>query len=95
MFKKTVAATLLSALVFALAPAASAGGPAVPTGTIPADAEQTTEASLAVAIGGTNWSCIGAVVAFSFVAMGTGAATGGVGAAVVGAYAPLALVFCK
>ena len=95
MFKKTVAATLLSALVFALAPAASAGGPAVPTGTIPADAEQAAEPSLAVAIGGANWSCIGAVVAFSFVAMGAGAVAGPPGVAVAGAYAPIALVFCK
>ncbi|MDE2978853.1 MAG: hypothetical protein OXU63_15220 [Acidobacteriota bacterium] len=95
MSKKAVAATVLLTFVFALAPAAGASGPTVPTGSIPVEAEQTGEALLATATGGTNWSCIGAVLAFSFVAMGAGAATGGVGAAIVGAYAPVALVFCK
>jgi len=94
MSKKAVAATVLLTFVFALAPAAGASGPTVPTGSIPVEAEQTGEALLATATGGTNWSCIGAVLA-SFVAMGAGAATGGVGAAIVGAYAPVALVFCK
>lgn len=95
MSKKAVAATLLLTFVFALAPATGAGGPAVPTDSIPVEAEQIGEALLATATGGTNWSCVGAVLAFSFVAMGTGAATGGVGAAIIGAYAPVALVFCK
>ncbi|MXW01098.1 MAG: hypothetical protein F4X59_05970 [Holophagales bacterium] len=95
MSKKAVAATLLLTFLFALAPATGASGPAVPTASIPVEAEQTGEALLATATGGTNWSCVGAVLAFSFVAMGTGAATGGVGAAIIGAYAPVALVFCK
>lgn len=95
MSKKAVAATLLFAFVFALAPAAGAGGPIVPPGTTPADAEQAGEALLATATGGANWSCIGAVLAFSFVAMGAGAVAGPAGVAVAGAYAPLALVFCK
>lgn len=95
MTKKAVATTLLLTLVFALAPAAGASGPAVPTGSIPVEAEQVGEALLATATGGTNWSCIGAVLAFSFVAMGAGAVAGPPGVAVAGAYAPLALVFCK
>ena len=95
MSKKAVAATLLLTFLFALAPATGTSGPTVPTGSIPVEAEQTGEALLPTATGGANWSCIGAVLAFSFVAMGTGAATGGVGAAIVGAYAPVALVFCK
>jgi len=95
MSKKAVAATLLLTFVFALAPATGASGPAAPTDSIPVEAEQTGEALLATVTGGANWSCIGAVLAFSFVGMGVGAATGGVGAAIIGAYAPVALVFCK
>lgn len=97
MSKKAVATTLLLTLAFAFAPAASAvGNPrlAVQAGGLPVDAEQTGEALLAEATGGTNWSCIGSVLAFSFVAMAAGAGTGPVGLAVVGAYAPIALVFC-
>lgn len=95
MSKKAVATTLLLTFVFALAPATGASGPAVPTDSIPAEAEQIGEALLATATGGTNWSCLGAVLAFSFVAMGAGAVAGPVGLAVTGAYAPIALVFCK
>ena len=90
MSKKAVATILLLTFVFALAPAASAG---VSPG-LPAEADQTGEALLAAATGGTNWSCVGAVLAFSFVAMGVGAVAGPAALAVAGAYAPIALVAC-
>ncbi|MDE2852109.1 MAG: hypothetical protein OYL92_14500 [Acidobacteriota bacterium] len=98
MFKKAVSATLLLALVFALTPAAGASNPpdlAVPEAGYPTEVQQTGEPFLSATNGGTNWSCVGAVLGFSLFALGAGAGTGGVGLAVVGAYAPLALVFCK
>ena len=98
MSKKAVSATLLLTLVFALAPAAGVSSPldlAVSEAGYPAEVQQTGEPLLSAAIGGTNWSCVGAVLGFSFVALGVGAITGGIGAAIAGAYAPVALVFCK
>ncbi len=98
MSKKVVSAALLLALAFALTPTAGASSPpdlAVPEGGLPVEVQQAGEPLLAAAIGGTNWSCIGAVLGFSFVAMGVGAATGGAGLAIAGAYAPVALVFCE
>ncbi len=95
MSRKAVAATLLLTFVFALAPATGASGPAVPTDSIPVEAQQTGEALLATATGGTNWSCVGAVLGFSFAALTAAAVTGGAGLAIAGAYAPVALVFCK
>lgn len=98
MFKQTVSAVLLLTLVFALAPAAGASSPpdlAVPEGGLPVEIQQAGEPLLAAATGGTLLGCVGAVLAFSFVALGVGAGTGGAGLAILGAYAPLALVFCK
>lgn len=98
MSRKALATVLLITLGFALAPTAGASSAPdfpVPDGGYPAEAGQVGELVLATATGGTNWSCVGAVLGFSFVALGVGAGTGGVGAAIVGAYAPVALVFCS
>ena len=98
MSKKVVSAVLLLTFVFTLAPVVGATGPsdlAVPEGGLPVEAQQAGEPLLAAAIGGTNWSCIGAVLGFSFVAMGLGAGAGPAGLAVAGAYAPVLLVVCK
>ncbi len=98
MSKKALATVLLITLGFAIAPTAGASSPPdfpVPDGGDPAEAEQVGELVLATATGGTNWSCVGAVLGFSFTALAAGAATGGVGLAIVGAYAPVALVLCS
>ena len=97
MSKKTLAAALLLTFVFALAPATGAGGSqdlVVPDVGFPAEVERAGEPLLAATTGGTNWSCIGAVLGFSFVALGAGAVAGPAGLAVAGAYAPIALVAC-
>ena len=98
MSKKALATVLLLTLTFALAPTAGASSAPdfpVPDGGYPAEAGQAGELVLAASTGGTNWSCVGAVLAFSFTALAAGAGTGGVGLAIVGAYAPVALVFCS
>ena len=97
MSKKVVSAVLLLTFVFALAPALGAGDPpdfAIPAGDLAAEVERTGDPLLATATGGTNWSCIGAVIGFSFGAMAAGAVFGPPGVAVIGAYAPIALVAC-
>lgn len=98
MSRKTLATVLLITLAFALAPTAGASSAPdfpVPDRGYPAEAGQADDLVLAAAIGGTKWSCIGGVLAFSFTALAAAAATGGVGLAVVGAYAPVALVLCS
>lgn len=98
MSKKATSAALLLTLVFALAPAAGASGPpdfAVPEGGLPVEVQQAGEPLLAAAVGGTNWSCIGAVLGFSFAAMTAGALFGPAALAVAGAYAPVLMVVCK
>lgn len=97
MSKKAVATTLLLMLAFALAPAAGAVGPSdssVPVGDLPTEVERAGEPLLAAATGGTNWSCIGTVLGLSFGALAAGALGGPAGVAVIGAYAPIALVVC-
>lgn len=98
MSKKVVSAALLLTLVFAIAPAAGANSPpdlAVPKAGYTTEVQQTGASLLATATGGTNWSCVGAVLGFSFAALTAAAVTGGAGLAIAGAYAPVALVFCK
>ncbi|MXX76374.1 MAG: hypothetical protein F4210_06955 [Holophagales bacterium] len=97
MSKKVVSAVLLLTFVFALAPAAGVSDPsnfAVPEGGPPVEFQQAGEPLLAAATGGVNWGCIGAVLGFSFGAMAAGAVFGPPGVAVIGAYAPIALVAC-
>ncbi len=49
---------------------------------------------LASAVGEASVSCVAAVFVFSLSALALGAATGGPGLAIAGAYAPLAVVVC-
>lgn len=98
MFKKAVSAVLLLTFVFALSPAAGANDPpgfAVPEAGFPTEVQQTGEPLLAGATGGSALSCVGAVLGFSFTALAFGAATGAAGLAIVGAFAPVAMAFCK
>lgn len=98
MFKKAVSAVLLLTFVFALAPAAGTSGPpgfAVPEAGFPTEVQQAGEPFLAAATGGSTMSCVGAVLGFSFTALAFGAATGAAGIAIVGAFAPVAMAFCK
>lgn len=97
MSKKALATVLLMTLVFALAPTAGASSPPDLPGLnagLSAAVEQAGEHVLAAATGGANASCVGTLLAFSFVALGVGAATGGVGLALAGAYAPILLPLC-
>ena len=97
MSKKALATVLLISLVFALAPTAGASSPpdlpGLDTG-LSAEVGQAGEHVLAAATGGSTAGCVGAVLAFSFVALGVGAATGGAGLALAGAYAPILLPLC-
>ena len=98
MSRKALATVLLFTLAFALAPTAGASSSPdfpVPDDGYPAEARQAGELVLATATGGTNWSCVGAVLAFSFVALGVGAAAGPAALAVAGAYAPVLLPLCS
>ena len=97
MSKKALATVLLITLGFALAPTAGASSAPdpVPDGGHPVEAGQAGELVLAAATGGANWSCVGAVLAFSFTALAFGAATGGAGIAIAGAYAPVLLPLCS
>ena len=97
MSKKALATVLLISLVFALAPTAGASSPPELPGLdagLSAAVEQAGEHVLAATTGGSTASCVGAVLAFSFVALAAGAGTGGVGLALLGAYAPLLLPLC-
>lgn len=98
MSRKALATVLLIILAFAFAPTAGASSALdfpVPDGGYSAEAGQADDLVLAAAIGGTNWSCVGGVLAFSFTALAVGAATGGVGLALAGAYAPVLLPLCS
>ena len=53
------------------------------------------EQLLATTTGGVNWSCVGAIAGFTATALIFGAATGGAGLAIAGAYAPIAVVLCE
>lgn len=67
----------------------------VATDNVPTGVDQAGDQLLADTTGGdVNWSCLGAVAVFTASALVLGAATGGAGLAVAGAYAPLAVVFC-
>lgn len=98
MSRKALATVLLITLGFALAPTAGASSAPdfpVPDGGYPAEAGQVGELVLATATGGTNWSCVGAVLGFSFGAMAAGAVFGPAALAVAGAYAPVLLPLCS
>lgn len=97
MSRKALATVLLITLAFALAPTAGASSAPdfpVPDGGYPAEAGQVGELVLAAATGGSAASCVGALIGFSLTALALGAATGGVGLALFGAYAPVAVVLC-
>jgi hypothetical protein len=98
MIKNAVSTILLFFL--ALGFAFTSGASEIPTVVVatdhvPTSIEQVGDQLLVDTTGAdVNWSCLGAVAAYTAAALALGAATGGVGLAVSGAYAPLAAVFC-
>ena len=97
MTKNAVSTILLLflALGFASTSGASEFPLVVATGHVPSGIDQMGHQLLADTTGGdANWSCVGAVAVFTASALVLGAATGGAGLAVAGAYAPLAVAFC-
>lgn len=92
---------LTSVLLFFLAlGAASASAPGAITSVADSPdhraAIEQTEDHLLLATSGTgvNWGCVGAIAALTVGGLAVGAATGSAGLALIGAFAPVAVVFC-
>lgn len=98
MTNKTVRTVLLLFLALGFASASGAAemtAPVGPTDNFPTEIEHVADQLLVATTGsGVNWSCIGAVAGFTVGALVAGAATGGAGLAVAGAYAPLLIPIC-
>ena len=98
MTKKTV--TFLLLLLFALTVASTSAasettGPSSPLNDLPTGVAPAADHLLLATLGGeVNWSCLGTIAGITAVGLIVGAATGGAGLAIAGAYAPIAVVVC-
>ena len=76
--------------------ASEATVPANPLDNLPTGIDQAGDGLLlATSGGGVNWSCVGAVAGITAFGLIVGAASGGAGLALLGAYAPIAVVLCE
>ncbi len=99
MTKKAISTVLFLFLALGFASTSGAAETialAEPTDNFPTGTDRVGDQFLvATTGGGANWSCVGAVFGFSLTALAFGAATGGAGLAIAGAYAPLLVVLCE
>ena len=97
MINKTVTCVLLFFLALSVAPTSAASETVVPSDradAFPAGTVPVADQLLLATSGGKNWPCLGVVAGLTVAALVVGAATGSVGLALIGAYAPIAVVAC-
>lgn len=98
MIKTTVTFVLLLFLALSVASASAASEtttPSNPLNDLPTGVAPASNHLLLATLGGkVNWSCLGTVAGVTAFGLIVGAATGGAGLAIAGAYAPIAVVIC-
>ena len=98
MTNKTVTCVLLFFLALAVASTSAASETTVPSNPpddLPSGIAQAAEQLLLTTSGaGVSMSCLGTIAGITAFGLIVGAATGGAGLALVGAYAPVAVVVC-
>jgi len=98
MIKTTVTFVLLLFLALSVASTSAASettGPSNPLNDLPTGVAPAADHLLLATLGGeVNWSCVGTIAGITAFGLIVGAATGGAGLAIAGAYAPIAVVVC-
>ena len=98
MTKKTISTAIFLFLALGFASTSGAAETAAvpgPTDNVPSGIDHVGEPLLEATTGGVNWSCVGAIAGLTAAGLILGAATGGPGAAIAGAYAPILIVLCE
>ena len=98
MTKKVISTALFLFLALGFASSSGAAETTIlanPTVNSSTGIDDVGEQLLVATTGGVNWTCVGAIAGFTAAALVIGAATGGAGLAIAGAYAPIAVVLCE
>lgn len=98
MTNKTLTCTLLLFFILGAATASAADRTFLPTDPVDSQwtgSDQAGDHVLLATLGGkTRWGCLGVVAGITVAGLVGGAVTGGLGLAIIGAYAPVAALYC-